>query len=122
MKRGYRPKSRGASAYASQVAAKIAARHEMLRDAIGVKNIAMIVQEAFEEYGIVQRLATRIAEPKTGLHFDVYEGYSPQLRKFAEDMDLWTLENVIVRVMTDLDHRRRKYLGGYEAMRKGPVE
>lgn len=106
------------SAYVMNIATKIAAEHEFFRDALGVKNIAVIVQEAFEAHGIVQRLAERISVGEKGRkpYFDAYAGYTPKMREFAEKMDLWTLEQVIVRVMTDIDRRRRKHLGGVKKM------
>ena len=70
--------------------------------------------------GTVQRLAARIGlgTERVNEIVDPYAGYSLAERKFAEDMDLWTLEHVIVRVMTEIDRRRRKYLGGIPKMLK----
>lgn len=106
------------SAYVMKIATKIAAEHEFFRDSLGIKNIAVIVQEAFEAHGIVQRMAERISVGEKGRDefFDAYAGYSPKMREFAERMDLWTLEQVIVRVMTDIDRRRQKHLGGVKKM------
>lgn len=44
--------------------------------------------------------------------------HNPKLLKFIKDMDLHTLEEVIVRVMSDLWRRRAKYLGGDKEMAK----
>ena len=106
------------SAYIKKLAKQIAGRHEFFADAIGVKTIAIIIEEAFEAHGIVQRLAERISIGGERVHemFDPYQGYSPSMRQFAENIDLWTLEQVIVRVMTEIDRKRRKHLGGIKKM------
>jgi hypothetical protein len=108
------------SAYVAKVAGQIAARHQAIAEAIGTAGIETVVAEAFEAAGIVHRLAERISVggKRLGERFDPYAGYSAAEREFAEDMDLWTLEQVIVRVMTEIDRRRKKHLGGMKAMAK----
>ena len=59
----------------------------------------------------VQRFAARWAVGGRRVYeeFDPYQGLTPKAREFAEKLDLWTLEQIIVRVMTEIDRRRRKY-------------
>ena len=109
-----KPKPAPVSAYVRTLASKIGGRHPYFADAIGQKNIAVIIQEAFEEHGIVQRLAERVSlrVDRQSALFDPYSDLTPAQREFVENMDVWTLENVIVRVLTDLERRREKYIGG----------
>jgi hypothetical protein len=60
--------------------------------------------------------SARISDGRKRPAFDPYEGYTGAQREFTEELDLWTLEEVIVRVMTEIDRRRRLYLGGHAKM------
>lgn len=74
---------------------------------------------------VVRRMAARVArEDKDADEIErIFNPYAhldhnPKAREFIKQMDLHTLEEVIVRVMSDLFRRRQKYLGGDEAMAK----
>jgi hypothetical protein len=99
-----------AGAYITKIARDIGNRHPGLKDGIGVEGIAIVIEEAFDAHGIVQRLAERLSDRSARRfeQFDPYQGYSEKMREFAEDMDLWTLEQVIVRVMCEIDRKRRR--------------
>lgn len=66
----------------------------------------------------MRRLMPRLAmKPIPGEKlFDPYADLPPDAREFAENLDLWTLKEVVVRAMTEIDRRRRKYLGGVAKM------
>jgi hypothetical protein len=72
---------------------------------------------------VVSRMAARIY--RTDKEVDEYDRLfdpyahldgNPKARQWIMQMDLHTLEQVIIRVMSDLWRRRQKYLGGDKAM------
>lgn len=75
-------------------------------------------EDADDSPAIIKRLAARVTVggDRRYQDFDPYQGFSAAEREFAENMDVWTLEQVIVRVMTEIDRRRRKHNGGMKGM------